>query len=48
MNVNIDMKKLGAGLLAATGDLSRWYLRAVAVTLGAITALQVTGVIVLY
>ena len=48
MKLDIDTKKIGGALLAAVGDLSRWYLRGAAAALGIITAMQVSGMIVLY
>jgi len=48
MKVNIDTKKLGLGLLAAVADLSRWYLRGAVAALGIISAMQLSGMIVLY
>jgi hypothetical protein len=48
MNVEIDTKKVSLGFLAAVADLSRWYLRGAATALGIVTALHVSGVIVLY
>ena len=48
MKVDVDTKKIGLGLLSAVADLSRWYLRAAVVAFGVITALQISGVIVLY